>query len=661
MRSVWAACLACLGWLLQPVSLFALSPMVHYYDLVAGTGEAGYQDGPFADAQFNNPSGLALSPDGKNLYVADAGNNRIRVVRLDASNRVETLAGDGRAQDGDGPCLKASFHQPTLVAALSDGRLVVYDSGTSRLRLVDARRGLVRTLEGAYPQVMSILPLPGEKSFVFTLPALQLMLKMDPDAGKPVTLMAANPALASPGLLALHEKKLWLLNTADQKIYSADFDGNTAPANLAEQGQGQSVMSMASGGDRMYVLQANGYPWFTLPPYREVKMQAVWGQEFVTEGAPFLQNLLPVYSSMAPGVVQAPGDTRRLLVALPAQNAILSLRDYDYVEHRDPESKIVVDVNVNPNGLVDYSYPDTKPPHTFRVLVLADSRAMFEDGENFKKRWPWGYNAQDNYPKKLEFLLNGLGALEDVPTHFQVLCHSRYRWQSPLTLWPLFWAEKLPAKFDADLVLFMMPSEFDIGFYYAIPMGKDGILDIHRDPEFQLKPMEERAANDPDLKVVYDRCKEKGWLAKDGNIDWAQAAPTALLGDAAIRSSLMKVLGRPIRKYADLCRTTAPPGRKPPEYVFCFFFTGNLTQRGSLAALRSFWSDLCRSEKVRFLDLSAPLHVLTTSGHPAFEYSNIGHFNYNGHTLFSWVLAEELIRERLIPWKNGAPGLLKAP
>ena len=46
---------------------------------LAGTGVAGFADGN--SAQFNSPRGLAVSPDGMSLYVADYNNNRVRQVR----------------------------------------------------------------------------------------------------------------------------------------------------------------------------------------------------------------------------------------------------------------------------------------------------------------------------------------------------------------------------------------------------------------------------------------------------------------------------------------------------------------------------------------------------------------------------------------------------
>jgi hypothetical protein len=60
---------------------------------VVGTGEVGSADGPYDQASFNDPQGMAI--DGDTLYVADTKNHMIRVVHL-ADERVDTLAGTGK-------------------------------------------------------------------------------------------------------------------------------------------------------------------------------------------------------------------------------------------------------------------------------------------------------------------------------------------------------------------------------------------------------------------------------------------------------------------------------------------------------------------------------------------------------------------------------------
>ena len=99
----------------------AIRPVYHYHALVAGEGTPGYEDGPFDQARFNNPQGLTQSLDGNFLIVADTGNNRIRVIDLVHDNCVSTLAGTGQAGDQDGPALGASFSQPTALVTLRMG------------------------------------------------------------------------------------------------------------------------------------------------------------------------------------------------------------------------------------------------------------------------------------------------------------------------------------------------------------------------------------------------------------------------------------------------------------------------------------------------------------------------------------------------------------
>ncbi len=57
-----------------------------------GTGQAGFQDGAFAEATLNHPEGMALLEN--TLYIADTENHSIRAVDLDAGT-LTTIAGTG--------------------------------------------------------------------------------------------------------------------------------------------------------------------------------------------------------------------------------------------------------------------------------------------------------------------------------------------------------------------------------------------------------------------------------------------------------------------------------------------------------------------------------------------------------------------------------------
>lgn len=109
---------------------------------VAGTGLAGFRDGPGAQAQFNGPIGVAVDAAGR-VYVADTYNDRIRVIHPDG--RVGTLAGAERPGHLDGTASAARFDTPTALAVDAGGVIWVTDTRNDAIRRVTAA-GDVTTL-----------------------------------------------------------------------------------------------------------------------------------------------------------------------------------------------------------------------------------------------------------------------------------------------------------------------------------------------------------------------------------------------------------------------------------------------------------------------------------------------------------------------------------
>ncbi|MEQ1579225.1 MAG: immunoglobulin domain-containing protein [Steroidobacteraceae bacterium] len=101
----------------------------------AGTpGTAGFVEGSGNNAKFNNPSGIAVAADGT-VYVADQANNRIR--RIDTAGNVITIAGDASAGSNNGIGSAARFSAPTGVALSGTQWLYVADFGNNLIRLID--------------------------------------------------------------------------------------------------------------------------------------------------------------------------------------------------------------------------------------------------------------------------------------------------------------------------------------------------------------------------------------------------------------------------------------------------------------------------------------------------------------------------------------------
>jgi serine/threonine-protein kinase len=107
-------------------------------------GAGGFADGAAAEAQFKQPSGVAVD-EMETVYVADMLNHRIRQVSPEG--QVTTLAGTGEAGFTDGPADQAQFKFPTDVAVATDGTVYVADSANNRIRFITPT-GEVGTLAG---------------------------------------------------------------------------------------------------------------------------------------------------------------------------------------------------------------------------------------------------------------------------------------------------------------------------------------------------------------------------------------------------------------------------------------------------------------------------------------------------------------------------------
>ena len=117
--------------------------------LAGRAGEAGAVDDVGTAARFNLPTGLAVTADGAILFVADTGSHTIRRIFTDTTS-VATLAGDAAAAPGcvDAQGAEARFHGPTGLAWNGAGQaLYVADTGNNNLRMVNLVGG-VQTLAG---------------------------------------------------------------------------------------------------------------------------------------------------------------------------------------------------------------------------------------------------------------------------------------------------------------------------------------------------------------------------------------------------------------------------------------------------------------------------------------------------------------------------------
>ena len=124
---------------------------------LAGLWEAGF-DGdlkPAVSAGLNTPNGIAVATNG-NIYIADSGNNRIRMISA-ATGLIDTIAGTGEAGPPDadditlgdgGPAKEARLFLPMDVAVTPSGDVYIADMGHHRVRVIDGTTGIITTIAG---------------------------------------------------------------------------------------------------------------------------------------------------------------------------------------------------------------------------------------------------------------------------------------------------------------------------------------------------------------------------------------------------------------------------------------------------------------------------------------------------------------------------------
>jgi DNA-binding beta-propeller fold protein YncE len=98
-------------------------------------GKAGAEPGKAKEGEFNEPSGVAVGPDGS-VYVADAWNGRIQ--KLSADGKPITEFGGGRY----------SFYSPRNVFVDKAGNIYVADTGNSTVKVIAPDGKLIKALGG---------------------------------------------------------------------------------------------------------------------------------------------------------------------------------------------------------------------------------------------------------------------------------------------------------------------------------------------------------------------------------------------------------------------------------------------------------------------------------------------------------------------------------
>jgi sugar lactone lactonase YvrE len=208
---------------------------------VAGNGTAGYADGPAAEAQFHFPHGIALD-NYDNLYVADHYNNLIRKITPDGV--VSTLAGQLTRGYVDATGIAAKFNGPMDVAVDGTGNVFVSDEQNRCIRKVNPA-GQVTTVGPQTLDVPEGIEIDGAGNLYVMMTGSSRICKISQTgiltiiAGREFGFVDGpvdNAQFRHPEGLAIH---------ADGSIYIGDF-GNHAVRKISKDG----IVSTVAGGTK---------------------------------------------------------------------------------------------------------------------------------------------------------------------------------------------------------------------------------------------------------------------------------------------------------------------------------------------------------------------------------------------------------------------------
>ena len=113
---------------------------------VAGYGIPGYSgdNGPASAAQIAGVAGVAVDAKG-NLYIADEANGRIR--KVDSTGNIATIAGGGTSKADGVRATAAALNAPAAVAVDNAGNVYIAEAGGNRIRVVGLD-GTLHTIAG---------------------------------------------------------------------------------------------------------------------------------------------------------------------------------------------------------------------------------------------------------------------------------------------------------------------------------------------------------------------------------------------------------------------------------------------------------------------------------------------------------------------------------
>lgn len=197
-------------------------------EFVVGTlagipNEKGFRDGACDSAKFNSPHAVIQENEG-GVYVVDIGNARVRLIK---DGIVSTVAGSGKTGNEDGEFNEASFVY--AIDIVSDGKnIFVADAGSNLIRIVDPNNQVTTIKLSDTLNTPHGIAVDGDKNLYIADMGSHRILKIDSDGN--VTALAGSGKAGSnmnelnkPAAVLVHSGYLWIADLENHQIKTLEL------------------------------------------------------------------------------------------------------------------------------------------------------------------------------------------------------------------------------------------------------------------------------------------------------------------------------------------------------------------------------------------------------------------------------------------------------
>ncbi len=220
-----------------------------------GSGKDGFIDGTFEVAAFSDPHGLLF--DGANLYVADSGNNALRVINF-KEETVETLVGSGvRGQviDSISEAKDANLSSPSdLEFFPNKNTIAIANAGSNQILTYNLKTRTVSALASNLAQTSDLSAFGGKLYFV---DALSSSLRVADQAGEVKTLLEKDSKLQHPQGLLVDDTGAYIVDSYNHKIRKFDFASKKLRDFTSSKLQLDEPEGIVAVLDRFYLVDSN--------------------------------------------------------------------------------------------------------------------------------------------------------------------------------------------------------------------------------------------------------------------------------------------------------------------------------------------------------------------------------------------------------------------